>query len=174
MINLIPLACLAAILIHTGYKLAKPQLFLSVAREGFDRFAPFVATIIGVLATDLLVGIAIGLAASFALALRANVQRALTVAHHDDYYLLVFRKDISFLGKVQLNHCLNQIPNGATLIIDASRADFIDVDVREAVEAFAQEAPQRGITIDRKHWPDRPTAAWGATRGSLGGDAATS
>jgi MFS superfamily sulfate permease-like transporter len=174
MINLIPLACLAAILIHTGYKLAKPQLFLSVAREGFDRFAPFVATIIGVLATDLLVGIAIGLAASFALALRANVQRALTVAHHDDYYLLVFRKDISFLGKVQLNHCLKQIPNGATLIIDASRADFIDVDVREAVEAFAQEAPQRGITIDRKHWPDRPTAAWGATRGSLGGDAATS
>jgi MFS superfamily sulfate permease-like transporter len=169
MINLIPLACLAAILIHTGYKLAKPQLFLSVAREGFDRFAPFVATIIGVLATDLLVGIAIGLAASFALALRANVQRALTVAHHDDYYLLVFRKDISFLGKVQLNHCLKQIPNGATLIIDASRADFIDVDVREAVEAFAQEAPQRGITIERKHWPDRPTAAWGATRGSLGG-----
>jgi MFS superfamily sulfate permease-like transporter len=174
MINLIPLACLAAILIHTGYKLAKPQLFLSVAREGFDRFAPFVATIIGVLATDLLVGIAIGLAASFALALRANVQRALTVAHHDDHYLLVFRKDISFLGKVQLNHCLKQIPNGATLIIDASRADFIDVDVREAVEAFAQEAPQRGITIERKHWPDRPTAALGATRGSLGGDAATS
>ncbi|MDB6107563.1 MAG: sulfate transporter [Gammaproteobacteria bacterium] len=169
MINLIPLACLAAILIHTGYKLAKPQLFLSVAREGFNRFAPFVATIIGVLATDLLVGIAIGLAASFALALRANVQRALTVAHHDDHYLLVFRKDISFLGKVQLNHCLKQIPNGATLIIDASRADFIDVDVREAVEAFAQEAPQRGITIERKHWPDRPTAAWGATRGSLGG-----
>jgi MFS superfamily sulfate permease-like transporter len=174
LINLIPLACLAAILIHTGYKLAKPQLFLSVAREGFDRFAPFVATIIGVLATDLLVGIAIGLAASFALALRANMQRALTFAHHDDHYLLVFRKDISFLGKVQLKHCLKQVPNGATLIVDASRADFIDPDVRETVEAFAKDAPQRGIAIERQHWPERPAPAWRAPRVKLGGDAATS
>jgi MFS superfamily sulfate permease-like transporter len=172
MINLIPLACLAAILVHTGYKLAKPQLFLSVAREGFDRFAPFVATIVGVLATDLLVGIAIGLAASFALALRANVQRALTFAHLDDHYLLSFRKDISFLGKVQLKHCLKQIPNGATLIVDASRADFIDPDVRETVEAFAQEAPKRGIVLERKHWPERPARARHAPRVRLGGDAA--
>jgi MFS superfamily sulfate permease-like transporter len=174
MINLVPLACLAAILVHTGYKLAKPQLFLSVAREGFDRCAPFVATIVGVLATDLLVGIAIGLAASFALALRANVQRALTFSHHDDHYLLVFRKDISFLGKVQLKHCLKQIPNGATLIVDASRADFIDPDVRETVEAFAQEAPKRGIVLERKQWPERPAPARHAPWVRLGGDAAAS
>jgi MFS superfamily sulfate permease-like transporter len=174
MINLIPLACLAAILIHTGYKLAKPQLFLAVVREGFDCFAPFVATIVGVLATDLLVGIAIGLAASFALALRANVQRALTFAHHDDHYLLSFRKDISFLGKVQLKHFLKQIPNGATLIVDASRADFIDRDVRETVEAFAQEAPKRGIVLERKQWPERPAPARRAPQVRLGGDAAAS
>jgi MFS superfamily sulfate permease-like transporter len=173
LINLIPLACLAAILVHTGYKLAKPQLFLSVARQGFDRFAPFVATIVGVLATDLLVGIAIGLAASLVLALRANGQRAQTFAHHDDHYLLAFRKDISFLGKVQLKHYLKQVPNGATLIVDASRADFIDPDVREIVEAFAQEAPKRGIVLERKQWPERSGRARHAPRVRSGNDAVT-
>jgi MFS superfamily sulfate permease-like transporter len=168
-INLIPLACLAAILIHTGYKLTKPRLFLSVAREGRERFVPFVATVVGVLATDLLIGIAIGIAVSVVLSLRANVQRTLTFAHRDDHYLLSFRKDISFLGKVQLKHCLKQVPNGATLIVDASRADFIDPDIREAVETFAREAPQRGIVFERKHWPE---PAGLPRRDALGGDVA--
>jgi MFS superfamily sulfate permease-like transporter len=168
-INLIPLACLAAILIHTGYKLTKPRLFLSVAREGRERFVPFVATVVGVLATDLLIGIAVGIAVSFVLSLRANVQRTLTFAHRDDHYLLSFRKDISFLGKVQLKHCLKQVPNGATLIVDASRADFIDPDIREAVETFAREAPQRGIVFERKHWPE---PAGLPRRDALGGDVA--
>ncbi|MEA3123042.1 MAG: hypothetical protein QOD67_61, partial [Caballeronia sp.] len=147
-INMIPLACLAAILIFTGLKLAKPSLFAAVAKQGFERFAPFVVTIIGVLTTDLLIGILLGIACSIGLAIHANLQRPITIAQHDDHFLLSFRKDVSFLGKVSLKHHLKQIPDNATLIIDAGRADFIDQDVRELIDKFVVHAPERGIHVE--------------------------
>lgn len=147
-INLIPLACLAAILIFTGLKLAKPSLFAAVAKQGFERFAPFIVTIAGVLLTDLLIGILLGIACSVALAIHANLQRPITIAQHDDHFLLSFRKDVSFLGKVALKHHLRQIPDNATVIVDATRADFIDPDVRELIDAFVAAAPARGIHVE--------------------------
>lgn len=151
-VNLIPLACLATILIFTGYKLAKPSLFVAVAREGWDRFAPFIATIVGVLLTDLLIGIVIGIALSIALAIRANLRRTIVMARHHDHFLLTFRKDVSFMGKVPLKRYLAQVPDHATLIVDAARADYIDPDVREMVEHFIEAAPTRGIVIERHHF----------------------
>ena len=147
-INLIPLACLAAILIFTGLKLAKPSLFAAVAKQGFERFAPFIVTIAGVLLTDLLIGILLGIACSIALAIHANLQRPITIAQHDDHFLLSFRKDVSFLGKVALKHHLRQIPDRATVIVDATRADFIDPDVRELIDRFVADAPARGISVE--------------------------
>lgn len=147
-INLIPLACLAAILIFTGLKLARPSLFAAIAKQGFTRFAPFIATIIGVLATDLLMGIVIGIACSIALAIHANLQKPITIAQHDDHFLLSFRKDVSFLGKVSLKQHLSRIPDNATVIVDASRADFIDPDVRELIDGFIADAPARGIHVE--------------------------
>ncbi|SEK05659.1 SulP family inorganic anion transporter [Paraburkholderia diazotrophica] len=153
-LNLIPLACLAAILIHTGYKLAKPALFAAMAREGIDRFVPFAATIAGVLATDLLIGIGIGIATSALLAMRANLSRTFTLTRHDDHFLLCLRKDATFLSKPMLTHCLAQIPDRATVLIDAERADFIDRDIRETLDAFVSEAPRRQITVERLRWPE--------------------
>ncbi|WP_062637298.1 SulP family inorganic anion transporter [Caballeronia arationis] len=147
-INLIPLACLAAILIFTGLKLAKPSLFAAVAKQGFERFAPFIVTIAGVLLTDLLIGILLGIACSIALAVHANLQRPITIAQHDDHFLLSFRKDVSFIGKVALKHHLRQIPDRATVIVDATRADFIDPDVRELIDKFVEDAPARGIHVE--------------------------
>jgi len=155
-LNLIPLACLAAILIHTGYKLAKPALFAAMAREGIDRFVPFAATIAGVLATDLLIGIGIGIATSALLAMRANLSRTFTLTRHDDHFLLCLRKDATFLSKPMLTHCLAQIPDRATVLIDAERADFIDRDIRETLDAFVSEAPRRQITVERRRWPEAP------------------
>lgn len=154
-LNLIPLACLASILIQTGYKLAKPQWFIAAAREGADRLLPFVATIVGVLATDLLIGIGIGLAVSLLIALRASVERAVMITHHDGHYLLSFRKDVSFVARATLAKCLAQVPDRATLIIDAERADFVDRDIRDALQAFIDAAPRRGIRIEMPHWPPR-------------------
>jgi MFS superfamily sulfate permease-like transporter len=156
LLNLIPLACLAAILIHTGYKLAKPQLFTAMAREGIERFVPFAATIVGVLATDLLVGIGIGIATSVLVALRANLARTFTLTRHDDHFLLCLRKDATFLSKPMLMHCLAQIPDHATVLIDAERADVIDRDILDTLDAFVRDAGGRQITIERLRFPDGP------------------
>jgi MFS superfamily sulfate permease-like transporter len=147
-INLIPLACLAAILIVTGIKLAKPSMFLAIARQGADRFVPFAATVVGVLATDLLTGILVGIAASVALAVRANLQRPYTVARHDDQVLISFRKDVSFLAKVALKHQLRHIADGSEVVIDGSRADFVDPDVHELIDDFVAGAPARRIRVE--------------------------
>jgi MFS superfamily sulfate permease-like transporter len=150
-INLIPLACLAAILIFTGLKLAKPSLFVAVAKQGFAPFAPFIVTLVGVLATDLLIGIVLGILCSVLLALYANLRSPIVLAQHGDHYLLSFRKDVSFLGKVALKHYLQQVPDGATLIVDATRADFVDHDVRELLDTFVADAPRRGIAVEVRH-----------------------
>lgn len=150
-INLIPLACLAAILIFTGVKLAKPSLFVGIARQGFAPFAPFIVTLVGVLATDLLIGIVLGVLCSVLLALYENLRSPIVLAQHGDHYLLSFRKDVSFLGKVPLKHYLQQIPDGATLIVDATRADFVDHDVRELLDTFVAGAPRREIAVEVRH-----------------------
>ena len=148
LINLIPLASLAAILIHTGFKLAKPALFRSVLKQGPAAFVPFAATIAGVLAVDLLFGIAVGLACSVLAVAVANLKSPVTLAQHDDHFLLSFRKDVSFLGKVQVKHHLRHIPDRAAVIIDATRADYIDHDVLELLDAFIADAPQRSISVE--------------------------
>lgn len=147
-INLIPLACLAAILIFTGLKLAKPSMFADIAKQGIARFAPFIVTIAGVLLTDLLIGIVLGIVCSVALAIHANMQRPITMARHDDHFLLSFRKDVSFLAKVSLKAHLKSVPDHATVVVDGSRADFIDPDVRELIDEFVNDAPARGIHVE--------------------------
>lgn len=152
-LNLIPLACLAAILIQTGYKLAKPQLFMEMVRGGVGRWVPFIATVVGVLATDLLIGIAIGIAVSVLLAIRVSLSRTFTLTRHDDHFLLSVRKDATFFAKPMLTHCLAQIPERSTVLIDAERADFIDADIRETLDAFIREAPRKQMTVERLRWP---------------------
>ncbi|WP_118183929.1 SulP family inorganic anion transporter [Paraburkholderia phosphatilytica] len=157
-LNLIPLACLAAILIQTGYKLAKPALFIALMREGTDRIVPFVATVVGVLATDLLIGIGIGIAVSTLLAVRANLHDTFALTQHDNHFLLSFRKDASFLAKPMLMRCLAQIPDEASVLVDAERADFIDRDIRETLDRFIADAPRRRIAVDSVRWPDAARA----------------
>lgn len=164
LINLIPLASLAAILIHTGLKLAKPALFRAVLKQGPAAFVPFAATIAGVLAVDLLFGIAAGLACSVLTVAVANLKSPVTLAQHDDHFLLSFRKDVSFLGKVQVKHHLRHIPDRAAVIVDATRADYIDHDVLELLDAFIADAPRRGIAVEFRRPHAQPGGAprrWG-------------
>ncbi|HKU00212.1 MAG TPA: SulP family inorganic anion transporter [Paraburkholderia sp.] len=148
-VNLIPLAGLAAILIYTGLKLAKPSLFTATAKQGLERFGPFIVTIAGVLLTDLLIGIVLGIACSLLFALYAHIQRPITLVKHDNHFRLTLHKDVSFLAKVELKAHLKSIPEHATVIVDSSRARFVDPDVREMLEAFVMHAPARGIKVER-------------------------
>lgn len=147
-LNLIPLACLAAILLQTGYKLAKPALFQEYYHKGWNQFLPFVITVVAILATDLLVGIAIGMAAGIFFVLRANFHEAITLTQHGSNYLLRLHKDVSFLNKALLRKHLGSIPNDAQLLIDGHKALFIDHDILETIADFRLAAPDRNILVE--------------------------
>lgn len=147
-LNRIPLACLSAILLHTGYKLAKPALFKEYYQKGMSQFSPFVITIAAILFTDLLVGIAIGLALGLGFVMRANYHAAITLTQDGSHYLLAFHKDVSFLNKALLRKFILHIQGNSTVVIDASKARFIDHDILETIEDFMETAPDDDIKIE--------------------------
>lgn len=147
-LNTIPLACLSAILLHTGYKLAKPTLFKEFYKKGMSQFLPFVITIVAILFTDLLIGIAIGLAIGLAFVMRANYHAAITLTQEGSHYLLAFHKDVSFLNKALLRKFILYINENSTVVIDASKAKFIDHDILETIEDFISTAVDDNIKIE--------------------------
>lgn len=150
LLNQIPLAALAAVLIFTGYKLAKPSLFKMFYKKGMDQFLPFVITIVAILMTDLLKGVAIGIVVGLFFVLRTNFRSAVFVVNDAQNYLFRFRKDVSFLNKPIVKNKLEQVPEGSYVMIDASRADFIDKDVIEVIEDFMMHAPLKNIRVELK------------------------
>lgn len=150
LLNLIPLSALAAVLIYTGYKLAKPTLFKSFYRKGWDQFMPFVVTIVAILLTDLLKGILVGCGVGLFFVLRSNFRSAVMVVHDANHYLFRLRKDVSFLNKPIIKNKLEQVPPNAAVLIDATRADFIDKDIIEVIEDFMKHAPLKNIRVELK------------------------
>ena len=149
-LNLIPLASLAAVLIYTGYKLAKPSIFKALFKQGYDQFLPFVITIIAILFTDLLVGIIIGIVVGLFFVMRSNFKSAVFIVNDHNKYLLRLRKDVSFLNKPILKRRLEQVPPNSFVLIDATRADFIDKDVIEVINDFQQHASLKNIKVELK------------------------
>lgn len=163
-LNLIPLASLAAILFIVGYKLAKPAVFKAMYASGREQFIPFLVTILGIVFTDLLIGIGIGLATAVVYVLWNNYR---TPYHFsaDDYVKgepikIRLSEEVSFLNKASIMHTLEQIPDGAEVIIDATTTRSIHPDVIEIVEDFQTNAKTRNISVsvegmddDEKHDP---------------------
>jgi len=148
LLNYIPLACLSAILLHTGYKLAKPALFKEYYRKGMSQLLPFIITIAAILATDLLKGMAIGLGFGLFFVIKANYNAAITLTQQGSHYLLSFNKDVSFLNKALLRKFILHIKENSSVTIDASKAQFIDHDILETIEDFLSGAPDDNITVD--------------------------
>jgi MFS superfamily sulfate permease-like transporter len=153
LLNKIPLSALAAILIFTGYKLAKITLFKEFYQKGFNQFVPFCATIIAILFTDLLIGISIGIAVSLVFIIRSNFKTAVLVVNDKDNYLIRFRKDVSFLNKPIIKNELEQLPQNANLVIDVARAEYIDKDVIDEVNGFLCHAHLKNIKVALKTNP---------------------
>ncbi len=147
-LNLVPLAALAAILVFTGYKLARVELFREHFAQGWDQFVPFLATIAAILLTDLLVGVVLGIAVGAVFVLRTNFQRSLLLVSDGDRYLLRLRKDVSFFSKPVLRRTLEEVPAGSYLLVDLSRADFIDHDVVDVLNEFAHHAQLKDIRVE--------------------------
>lgn len=149
-LNKIPLSALAAVLIFTGYKLAKVTLFKEFYKKGWDQFVPFVVTIAAILFTDLLVGILIGIGVGLFFLIRSNFRSAVMVVNDANNYLIRFRKDVSFLNKPIVKKKLEDVPANAFVIIDATRADFIDKDVIEEINNFLCHAYLKKIKVEVK------------------------
>lgn len=150
LLNLIPLSALAAILIFTGYKLAKVGLFKAFYKKGWDQFVPFVVTILAILFTDLLIGIVTGILVGLFFMVRANFRSSVLVVNDANRYLVRLRKDVSFLNKPIIKQKLEEMPANSFIIIDATRADFIDKDIIEEINNFLKHAHLKNIKVEIK------------------------
>lgn len=153
LLNQIPKSALAAVLIFTGYKLAKPSLFVGFYQKGWNQFLPFVGTILAILATDLLKGVLIGIGIAIIFIIRSNFKSAVIITNEADKYLVRLRKDVSFFNKAILKQGLEKVPANSYVIIDVSRADFIDQDIIEIIEDFQKHAPLENIKVEIKKNP---------------------
>lgn len=150
MLNKIPLSALAAILLVTGYKLCNPRVFKNMFKNGKYQWVPFVVTVVAIVFTDLLTGVGIGLVVSVTAILIGNYKNSYFFHkedHHEgDAILIHLSEEVSFLNKASIRKTLDQLPENATVIIDAFDCQYIDFDVLEIIREFKDEkAPLKKI-----------------------------
>ncbi|HRI19983.1 MAG TPA: hypothetical protein PLA68_03480, partial [Panacibacter sp.] len=113
-------------------------------------FIPFIVTVVSIIFTDLLTGIVIGIVVGLFFVMRSNFKTALFVVHDENKYLFRLRKDVSFLNKPIIKAKLEKVPANAYVLIDVSRADFIDKDVIEVINDFMHHAHLKNIKVEIK------------------------
>ncbi len=141
LLNKIPLACLAAILLMIGYKLASPAIFLKMWKNGSYQFAPFIITVIAVVFTNLLVGVGIGLVISMCFILVGNMRVAYFFQSEKqedgDTIIIKFTQEVSFLNKATIKKTLLNLPKNSTVILNAENTAYIDYDVLQRTSSIA-------------------------------------
>jgi MFS superfamily sulfate permease-like transporter len=146
-LNLIPISALSAVLIMVGYKLISPKTIKQMYLSGVDQYLPFIATVLGIIFTDLLTGVGIGLCFGIFFTIRANYREAISLQSRENDHIIRFEKDVMFYHKSSLKEALAAIPDGAILTIDRSQASYIDHDIKDILLEFAQQATYRDIKI---------------------------
>jgi MFS superfamily sulfate permease-like transporter len=150
-LNMIPYASLAAILLITGYNLAKPKLFRHMWSLSWKQFLPFIITIVVILSTDLLIGVSIGLLISIYFIVQNNFKAEYKITktqHHGiETEYIKLNSDVTFLNKVNLRKTLDDVPEYAVLTIDGSECHFIDYDILEIISEFENKAHDRHIEL---------------------------
>jgi MFS superfamily sulfate permease-like transporter len=151
LLNKIPYASLAAILLITGYNLTKPKLFLNMWSLGWKQFVPFIITIIIILSTDLLIGVTIGLLISIYFIVQNNfraeykISRIVHSGIETDYIRL--NSNVTFLNKVKLRKALDDVPENSVLTIDGSECNFVDYDILEIISEYENKAHDKHIQL---------------------------
>ncbi len=154
LLNMIPLASLAAILIMLGYKLAKPALFKQMYQMGWEQFVPFVATVIGILATDLLNGIIIGLFFGIINTLHHSycnaysMKDAISSEEGREVHHMILAEEVSFFNKASIIKALEAIPTNSKVIIDFGKSKSIDYDVIELLKDYRSNAKLKNIAVE--------------------------
>ncbi len=148
LLNRIPLAALASILLMVGYKLASHKVVMEMWAKGGTQFIPFAVTVVAIVFTDLLKGIGIGLLAGVFFVIRSNHHSAITVVSDGESWLLRFNKDMSFVNKAELKRRLRKLPDQSRLIVDGTKALYVDGDIYETLKEFETSATFRGIALE--------------------------
>ncbi|MFN0032417.1 MAG: SulP family inorganic anion transporter [Flavobacteriales bacterium] len=159
LLNKIPLACLAALLLMVGYKLAKVSLFKSMYHLGWAQFLPFIVTVLAIQFSDLLKGIAVGLLVAMFVILRNNFKRAFTVnksmIQNREEVSITFSENVTFLNKGGIGQVLDEVQENSTLIIDGVKCHNIDLDVLELIHDFKTGPAQlKSIKVVLRHIPE--------------------
>jgi len=151
LLNQIPLATLAAILLLVGYKLAKPELFRKMYQHGMGQFLPFIVTIVAMLFSDLLKGISLGMVVAIFIILRNNYKVPYKIKTSkilgENEIKIMLSEDVTFLNKASILNILNQIPDNSSVIIDGSNTQFIHHDIFEIIEDFKINYVTRNIEL---------------------------
>jgi MFS superfamily sulfate permease-like transporter len=153
-LNMIPMAALAAVLLMVGYKLAKPSLFIQMYKLGWEQFMPFIATVAGILVTDLLKGITIGILFGIFYTLRHSYRNShhmkdvVTTEDGREVHHIVLAQEVSFFNKASVIKALDRIPSNSKVIIDCSHSKSIAYDVVELIMEFKTSARSRNITVE--------------------------
>ena len=158
-LNMVPLSCLAAILLVTGIKLASPALFKRMWSEGRYQFMPFIATLVAIVLTDLVVGILIGLAIGLGFILYSNYRRPINriVEKHlgGDVLHIELANQVSFLNRPALETAMRDAPRGSHVLLDASNTHYIDPDVLDLIRDFKETiAPAHDVQVSLQGFRD--------------------
>jgi MFS superfamily sulfate permease-like transporter len=152
LLNKIPMASLAAILIMIGLKLASPKVFRHIWHSGLQQFIPFIVTVVAVVFTDLLKGVGIGLLVSIFYILKGNMKLAYHFRkeqyHEGETIHIDLAQEVSFLNKAAIKQTLRELPDNSKVIVDAGNTVYIDFDVLELFRDFLQfGAKERNIQV---------------------------
>ena len=141
LLNMIPLATLAAVLLLVGYKLASPEKIKNFLKKGKFQYIPFLATILAVVFTDLLTGVAIGMAIAILFILQGNMKRAYYFSREElqdaEEITIKLAEEVSFLNKAAIKKTLKNIQPNSKVTIDAKGTSYITTDVIELIQDFA-------------------------------------
>ncbi|MGB5387179.1 MAG: SulP family inorganic anion transporter [Eudoraea sp.] len=152
LLNMIPLSVLAAILLIVGYKLAKPALFKKMYDIGWKQFIPFTVTVLGIIFTDLLIGIGLGLGVGIAVILIKSYQNS-HFLHIEDIsngkhrIKITLAEEVTFFNKGAILKELDSLPRETFLEIDVRKTRYLDNDIIEILDDFAFKAKERNIDI---------------------------
>ena len=147
-LNLIPLATLAAILISVGYKLTNFKLIKAQFAKGWDQFIPFIATIIAILFTDLLKGIGIGLVIAIFYIIKRNFKGNHEVITTENGTEIVLGENVNFLNIASIKNTLMNIPNGTHVTINSTRSKSLDYDIQELlIDFISVTSKTKNITV---------------------------
>lgn len=152
LLNMIPLSVLAAILLIVGYKLAKPELFKKMYKLGWKQSIPFFVTVIGIVFTDLLVGIGLGLLVGIVVILIKNYQNSHFLNKERDdadaeRLKMTLAEEVTFINKGAILRELEKLPNNSFLELDVRRTRYLDYDIIEILDDFAFKARERNISV---------------------------